>query len=57
MNIFTIKFCKRKSFTKFCQNILQNAPNCIIFKNFLGGICPRTPLAKPYMAPTFPKIF
>ena len=34
MNIFTKKF-----FTKFFQNILQNAPNCTIFKNFLGGAC------------------
>ena len=26
-------------------NIHQNAPNCTIFKKFLGGTCPRTPLA------------
>ena len=38
MNVFTIYF-----FSKFLQNILQNAPNCTIIKNFLGGACPRTP--------------
>ena len=26
-------------------NIHQNPPNCTIFKNFLAGACPRTPLA------------
>ena len=26
------------------QNIHQNAPNCTIFPNFLGGTCPRAPL-------------
>ena len=36
MNIFT---------NLFLQNILQNAPNCTIFLNFLGGAYPRTPLA------------
>ena len=44
MNIFTIFF-----FTKFEQNILQNAPNCTIFKNFLGGAYPRTPLANAWL--------
>ena len=39
MNIFTIFF-----WTKLQQSILQNTPNCSIFKNFLGGTCPRTPL-------------
>ena len=32
-------------------NIHQNAPNCTIFKNFLGGACPRTPLAKRMASP------
>ena len=32
--------------TKSDQNIHQNAPNCTILKNFLGGACPRTPLAQ-----------
>ena len=27
-------------FTKFYQNILQNAPNCTILKNFLRGMLP-----------------
>ena len=27
-------------------NSPQNARNCSIFKNFLGGACPQTPLAK-----------
>ena len=40
MNIFTIFFL---------QNILQNAPNCTIFKNFLGGVCPRTPIANAWL--------
>ena len=34
--------------TKSDQNIHQNAPNCTILKNFLGGACPRTPLAKHF---------
>ena len=28
------------------ENSPQNARNCTIFKNFLGGPCPQTPLAK-----------
>ena len=32
--------------TRSDQNIHQNAPNCTILKNFLGGACPRTPLTK-----------
>ena len=28
------------------ENSPQNARNCTIFKNFLGGACPQTPLAK-----------
>ena len=32
--------------TKSVQNIRQYALNCIIFKNFLRGPCPRTPIAK-----------
>ena len=28
------------------QNIHKKAPNCTIFKNFLGGAYPRAPLAK-----------
>ena len=55
MNIFAIFF------TEFQQNILQNAPNCTIFKNFLGGAYPRTPLTNAWLrhanTPTFPKIF
>ena len=34
--------------TKSDPNIHQNAPNCTIKKNFLGGACPRTPLAKRF---------
>ena len=37
--------------TKFDQNIHQNAPNCTILKHFLGGACPRTPLAKRMASP------
>ena len=33
--------------TKSDKNIHQNAPNCSILKNFLGGACPQTPLPKP----------
>ena len=43
MNIFTIFFS---------QNILQNAPNCTIFKNFLGGACPQTPLTDAWLCHT-----
>ena len=45
MNIFTSFF-----FTKFKQNILQNVPNCTIFKNFLGGACPRTLIPNEWLA-------
>ena len=31
---------------KVVKNSPQNARNCTIFKNFLGGACPQTPLAK-----------
>ena len=31
--------------TKSDQNTPSNAPNCTVLKNFLGGACPRTPLA------------
>ena len=31
---------------KVVENSPQNARNCTIFKNFLGGVCPQTPLAK-----------
>ena len=31
---------------KVVENSPQNAQNCTIFKNFLGGPCPQTPLAK-----------
>ena len=31
---------------KVVENNPQNARNCSIFKNFLGGACPQTPLAK-----------
>ena len=56
-----IFYIKMKIFTiLFLQNILQNAPNCTIFKNFLGGAYPRTPLACNTIhnhanTPTFPK--
>ena len=31
---------------KVAENSPQNARNCTIFKIFLGGACPQTPLAK-----------
>ena len=31
---------------KVVENSPQNARNCTIFKNFLGGACTQTPLAK-----------
>ena len=31
---------------KVVENSPQNARNCSIFKNFWGGACPQTPLAK-----------
>ena len=31
---------------KVVENSPQNARNCTIFKIFLGGACPQTPLAK-----------
>ena len=51
------KYIKNGSFLKFFSskksdpNIHQNAPICTIFKNFLGGTCPRTPLAKRIASP------
>ena len=41
MNIFTIFFLPN-----FSQNILQNAPNCTIFKNFSRGSMPPNPPSK-----------
>ena len=35
----------KKIKTKSDQNTPYNAPNCTVLKNFLGGACPRTPLA------------
>ena len=32
----------------FLQNILQNAPNCTIFKNFLGEHAPEPPLTNAW---------
>ena len=31
---------------KVVENSPQNARNCTVFLNFLGGACPKTPLAK-----------
>ena len=31
---------------KVVENSPQNPRNCTILKNFLGGACPQTPLAK-----------
>ena len=31
---------------KVVENSPQNARNCTIFKKFLGGACPQTPLSK-----------
>ena len=31
---------------KVVEDSPQNAQNCTIFKNFLRGACPQTPLAK-----------
>ena len=31
---------------KVAENSPQNAQNCTIFKNFLGGACPQTPPSK-----------
>ena len=33
---------------KVVENSPQNARNCTIIKNFLGGACPQTPLAKAH---------
>ena len=64
MNIFTFFFYKI-----LAKKNLQNVPSCIIFFNFLGGVCPRTPLANVWLChalhdasrhantPTFPKTF
>ena len=56
MNIFANFFL-----TKLQQNILQNAPNCTIFLNFLWGACSRTPITKawrfaPCIYPHFRKL-
>ena len=41
MNIFTIIF--------FYKILAKYSPKRTIFKNFLGGACPRTPLANAWL--------
>ena len=49
--VFFKKYTKNDNFLNFLKtksdpNTRQNAPNCIIFNNFLVGACPRVPLAE-----------
>ena len=46
MVLFEIFYSKKSD-----PNIHQNAPKCTIYKNFLGGACPQTPLAKRMASP------
>ena len=41
----------KKIKTKSDQNTPKNAPNCTVLKKFLGGACPRTPLAMRMASP------
>ena len=44
--MFIYNFLRGFFTMKVVENSPQNARNCTIFKNFLGGACPQTPLAK-----------
>ena len=44
--MFNYNFLRGVFTMKVVENSLQNARNCTIFKNFLGGACPQTPLTK-----------
>ena len=44
--MFIYNFLRGLFTMKVVKNSPQNARNCTIFKNFLGGACPQTPLAK-----------
>ena len=44
--IYVYNFLREFFTLKVVENSLQNARNCTNFKNFLGGACPQTPLAK-----------
>ena len=44
--MFIYNFLRGFFTMKVVENSPQNARNCIIFKNFLRGACPQTPLAK-----------
>ena len=41
---------------KVVENSPQNARNCTIVKNFLGGACPQTPLTRACIS-KIPEIF
>ena len=43
--LFIHTFLREFFIRKVVENSPQNARNCTIFKNFLGGACPQTPLA------------
>ena len=44
--MFIYNFFRGFFTVKVVENSPQNARNCAIFKIFLGGACPQTPLAK-----------
>ena len=44
--MFTYNFLRGFFTMRVVENRPQNARNCTIFKNFLGGACPQTPLVK-----------
>ena len=44
--MFIYNFLRGYFTMKVVEKCLQNARNCTIFKNFLGGACPQTPLTK-----------
>ena len=44
--MFVYNFFRGFFTMKVVENSPQNARNYTIFKNFLGGACPQTPLAK-----------
>ena len=41
-----LKFFERIFYHESVENSPQNARNCTILKNFLGGACPQTPLTE-----------
>ena len=51
--IYVYNFLRGFFTLKVVENSPQNSRNCTIFKNFLGGACPQTPLEQARSFATF----